>query len=163
MHEVCLTSLGHESRVRRTGVTVNRGDTHVAFGDRNERMASGRRSVIELTSQQAARQRARRAAIDPAMSARIQSALRDQRVSRLATRLSVTLARRDQAIERWDRRIREVLVQLTRVERLTIEEALAWSGATLTKGEARRLRQLAEHDSGPTVSIGDEPHDPSTV
>ena len=28
---------------------------------------------------------------------------------------------------------------------------------------ARRLRQLAEHDSGPTVSIGDEPHDPSTV
>lgn len=97
------------------------------------------------------------------MSARIQSALRDQRVSRLATRLSVTLARRDQAIERWDRRIGEVLVQLTRVERLTIEEALAWSGATLTKGEARRLRQLAEHDSGPTVSIGDEPHDPSTV
>ena len=68
-------------------------------------------------------------------------------MSRLATRLSVTLARRDQAIERWDRRIREVLVQLTRVERLTIEEALAWSGATLTKGEARRLRVLRYHET----------------
>lgn len=111
-------------------------------------MASGRRTVIELTSQQAARQRARRRAVDPAMSARIASAQRDQRISRLATRLAVTLARRDESIHRWDRRVGDLLVELTRVEHLTLDEAIAWSGITLTKREARRMRQLAESQSG---------------
>ena len=85
-------------------------------------MASGRRTVIELTSQQAARQRARRRAVDPAMSARIASAQRDQRISRLATRLAVTLARRDESIHRWDRRVGDLLVELTRVEHLTLDD-----------------------------------------
>jgi len=101
-----------------------------------------------LTSQQAARQRARRRAMDPAMRARIAAAHRDQRISRLATKLAITLARRDEAIERWDRRVGDVLVALTRGEHLTLDEAVAWSGITLTKREARRMRRLAESQSG---------------
>ena len=101
-----------------------------------------------MSSQQAARQRARRRAVDPAMRARIEAAQRDQRVSRLATRLAVTLARRDDATACWDRRIRDVLVALTRGEHLTLDEAIAWSGVTLTKREARRLRRASERQSG---------------
>jgi len=86
--------------------------------------------------------------MDPAMRARIAAAQRDQRVSRLTTRLAVTLARRDEAIERWDRRVGDVLIDLTRVEHLTLNEAVAWAGITLTKREARRMRQLAESQSG---------------
>jgi len=41
-----------------------------------------------------------------------------------------------------------VLVALTRGEHLTLDEAVAWSGITLTKREARRMRQLAESQSG---------------
>lgn len=111
-------------------------------------MASGRRSVIDLTSQQAARQQARRRAMDPAMRARIAATQRDQRISRLTTRLAVTLSRRDEALQRWDRRVGDVLVALTRGERLTLDEAVTWSGITLTKREARRMRQLAESQSG---------------
>lgn len=86
--------------------------------------------------------------MDPAMRARITAAQRDQRISRLATRLAVTLARRDEAIQRWDRRVGDVLIELTRVEHLTLNEAVAWSGIALTKREARRMRQLAESQSG---------------
>lgn len=100
-----------------------------------------------MSSQQAARQRARLRAVDPAMRARIAAAQRDQRMSRLATRLAVTLARRDEAIERWDRRVGDVLVALTRMEYLTLDEAVAWSGITLTEREAHRMRQLAERQS----------------
>ena len=101
-----------------------------------------------MSLQQAARQRARRRAMDPAMRARIAAAQRHKRVSRLATKLAVTLARRDEAIERWDLRVGEVLVELTRVEHLTLDEAVVWSGITLTKREARRMRNLAESHSG---------------
>ena len=80
--------------------------------------------------------------------ARIAAAQRDKRVSRLATKLAVTLARRDEALQRWDRRVGDVLVALTRGEHLTLDEAVAWSGITLTKREARRMRQLAESQSG---------------
>ena len=125
-----------------------RGDATFAFGVQRRVFGSGRRSVIELTSQQAARQRARRQAMDPAMRARIAAAQRDQRISRLATKLALTLARRDEAIQRWDRRVGDVLIELTRVEHLTLDDAVAWSGITLTKREARRMRQLAESQSG---------------
>ena len=125
-----------------------RGDATFAFGVQRRAFGSGRRSVIELTSQQAARQRARRRAMDPAMRARIAAAQRDQRISRLATKLAVTLARRDEAIQRWDRRVGDVLIALTRVEHLNLDEAVAWSDITLTKREARRMRNLAERESG---------------
>jgi len=75
------------------------------------------------------------------MRARIAAAQRDKRVSRLATKLAVTLARRDEALQRWDRRVGDVLVALTRGEHLTLDEAVAWSGITLTKREARRMRR----------------------
>ena len=148
MHEVCVTSPEHESWFRRTDITVIRRNATCAFGVQRRVLGSGRRSVIELTSQQAARQRARRRAMDPAMRARIAAAQRDQRISRLATKLAVTLARRDEAIQRWDRRVGDVLIELTRVEHLTLDDAVAWSGITLTKREARRMRQLAESQSG---------------
>ena len=148
MHEVCVTSPEHESWFRRTDITVIRRNATIAFGVQRRVFGSGRRSVIELTSQQAARQRARRRAMDPAMRARIAAAQRDQRISRLATKLAVTLARRDEAIQRWDRRVGDVLIELTRVEHLTLDDAVAWSGITLTKREARRMRQLAESQSG---------------
>ena len=148
MHEVCLTALEHESWARRTCSQVNRGGAHSAFGVSSQQMASGRRGVNELTSQQAARQWARRRAMDPAMRARITAAQRDQRISRLATKLAVTLARRDEAMQRWDRRVGDVLVALTREEHLTLDEAVAWSGITFTKREARRMRRLAESQSG---------------
>ena len=38
--------------------------------------------------------------------------------------------------------------KLTRVEHLTLDYAVAWSGITLTKREARRMRNLAERQSG---------------
>ena len=82
------------------------------------------------------------------MRVRIAAAQRDKRVSRLATKLAVTLARRDEAIERWDRRVGDVLVALTRGERLTLDEAVAWSGITLKKHEAHRMRNLAERQYG---------------
>ena len=82
------------------------------------------------------------------MRARIAAAQRDQRISRLATKLAVTLARRDEAIQRWDRRVGDVLIALTRVEHLNLDEAVAWSDITLTKREARRMRNLAERESG---------------
>ena len=82
------------------------------------------------------------------MRARIEAAQRDQRVSWLATRLAVTLARRDEAIARWDRRVGDLLVELIRVEHLTLDEAIAWSGIPLPKREARRMRNLAERPSG---------------
>ena len=148
MHEVCVTSPAHESWFRRTDITVIRLNATIAFGVQRRVLGSGRRSVIELTSQQAARQRARRQAMDPAMRARIAAAQRDQRISRLATKLAVTLARRDEALQRWDRRVGDVLIELTRVEHLTLDDAVAWSGITLTKREARRMRQLAESQSG---------------
>lgn len=148
MHEVCVTSPAHESWFRRTDITVIRLNATIAFGVQRRVLGSGRRSVIELTSQQAARQRARRQAMDLAMRARIAAAQRDQRISRLATKLAVTLARRDEALQRWDRRVGDVLIELTRVEHLTLDDAVAWSGITLTKREARRMRQLAESQSG---------------
>lgn len=148
MHEVCVTSPEHESWFRRTDITVIRGDATLAFGVQRRVFGGGRRSVIELTSQQAARQRARRRAMDPAMRVRIAAAQRDQRISRLATKLALTLARRDEAIQRWDRRVGDVLIELTRVEHLTLDDAVAWSGITLTKREARRMRNLAERQSG---------------
>jgi len=86
--------------------------------------------------------------MDPAMRARIAAAQRDQRISRLATKLAVTLARRDEAIQRWDRRVGDVLAELTRVEHLTLDDAVAWSGITLTRREARRMRRAAERQSG---------------
>lgn len=67
-----------------------------------------------MTTQSKERQRARRRATDAATLARVREAKKDQRVSRLATKLAVTMARRDEAIERWDRRLGEVLVALTR-------------------------------------------------
>ena len=82
------------------------------------------------------------------MRARITTAQRGQRISRRATRLAVTLARRGEAIQRWDRRVGDVLVALTRGEHRNLNEAVAWSGITLTKREARRMRQLAESQSG---------------
>lgn len=143
-----MTSPAHESWFRRTDITVIRLNATIAFGVQRRVLGSGRRSVIELTSQQAARQRARRQAMDLAMRARIAAAQRDQRISRLATKLAVTLARRDEALQRWDRRVGDVLIELTRVEHLTLDDAVAWSGITLTKREARRMRQLAESQSG---------------
>lgn len=82
------------------------------------------------------------------MRARIAAAQRDQRISRLATKLALTLARRESAIQRWDQRVGDVLAELTRVEHLTLDEAIAWSGITLPKREARRLRRAAERQSG---------------
>lgn len=101
-----------------------------------------------MTSQQRMRQQARRTALDAASVARIKQAAKDQRVSRLATRLSVTLARREETIERWDRRVGEVLVALTREEHLTLDEAIAWSGARLTRRQAFRMRAAAESGHG---------------
>ncbi len=101
-----------------------------------------------MTTQSKERQRARRRATDAATLARVREAKKDQRVSRLATKLAVTMARRDEAIERWDRRLGEVLVALTRGEHLRLEEAIAWSGARLTRREASRLRSLAECSIG---------------
>lgn len=60
------------------------------------------------------------------MRARIAAAQRDQRISRLATWLAVTLERRGEAIERWDRRAGNVLVALTCEEHLTLDEAIPW-------------------------------------
>lgn len=148
MQEVCLTLREHDSSVRRTDVTVIRRGASLASGAQDRVIGSERRSVIELTSQQAARQRARRRAIDPAMRARIAAAQRDQRISRLATKLALTLVRRDEAIQRWDRRAGDILIALTRGEHLTLDEAVAWSRITLTKREARRMRTLAERQTG---------------
>ncbi|MEI2774558.1 MAG: hypothetical protein V9G19_01015 [Tetrasphaera sp.] len=82
------------------------------------------------------------------MRARIAAAQRDQRISRLATKLALTLVRRDEAIQRWDRRAGDILIALTRGEHLTLDEAVAWSRITLTKREARRMRTLAERQTG---------------
>lgn len=94
--------------------------------------------------------------MDAATLARIREAKKDQRVSRLATKLAVTMARRDEAIERWDRRVGEVLVALTRDEHLTLDQAIDCSGAPLTRREASRLRSLAERSNGEAT-----PHEPT--
>lgn len=101
-----------------------------------------------MESQQSRRQRARRMALDAATKARIKQAAKDQRVSRLATKLGVTLARRQEAIARWDRRAGELLTALTRDEHLSLDEAIAWAGVSLTRRQAFQMRAAAEeHDS----------------
>ncbi len=101
-----------------------------------------------MTRQQAVSQQARRTALDAASAARIKQAAKDQRVSRLATKLGVTLARREEAIERWDRRVGELLFALTRDEHLTLAEAIAWAGVRLTRRQAFRMRAAAESAHG---------------
>lgn len=101
-----------------------------------------------MSPQQVSRQRARRVAHDAATRARIVQAAKDRRVSRLATRLGVAPARREEAIERWDRRVGEVLVSLTRDEHLTRDEAVAWAGVQLTRRQAFRVRALVESADG---------------
>jgi hypothetical protein len=108
--------------------------------------AATRRATV--TRQQAVSQQARRTALDAASAARIKQAAKDQRVSRLATKLGVTLARREEAIERWDRRVGELLFALTREEHLTLDEAIAWAGVRLTRRQAFRMRAAAESAHG---------------
>ncbi|GAA1799478.1 hypothetical protein GCM10009811_24250 [Nostocoides veronense] len=101
-----------------------------------------------MESQQSIRQRARRRALDAATAARIRQAAKDQRVSRLAAKLDRALARREEAIERWDRRVGEVLIALTRGEGLTLDEAIAWAGVELPRRHAYRMRAAAESPYG---------------
>ena len=100
---------------------------HSAFGVIAQQTGSGRRSVIELTLTAGGTT----AGTTPGHGPRADESPHRRSATgpthrRLATWLAVTLERRDEAIERWDRRAGNVLVALTREEHLTLDEAIPW-------------------------------------
>ena len=94
-------------------------------------------------SQQAIRQRARRAAREMAAKRRTEREERERRVIDLAERVMVAIGERDAAVAETEKRAGEALRELTQREGVSLGEAVEWCGETVTVREATRLRRLA--------------------
>lgn len=98
-------------------------------------------------TQQSARQRARRSALDAQSVMRTKRAERDRRCGGWAVRVATALAERDAVVATYERRAGEALAKMTEEEGLTLREAVQWCGEVLTFREAARLRRLADESA----------------
>jgi hypothetical protein len=94
--------------------------------------------------QQAIRQRARRTAREMADRRRRERAERERRVMELAEEVMVAIGERDEVVAATEQRAAQALRSLTQVEGLSLSEAAAWCGDTLSVAEARRIRDLPD-------------------
>lgn len=96
--------------------------------------------------EQTIRQRARRTAREMADKRRRESAERERRVMELAEQVMVAIGERDEAVAAAEQRAARALRSLVDGEGLSLSEAAAWCGDTLTVREARRIRDLLDTD-----------------
>lgn len=95
---------------------------------------------------QAARQRARRAAVDAQARARRARAERDRRLDTAGVEVAVALAERDALAAGFEAQAGAALARMV-AEGLTVAAAAAWCGYDgLTRAEAVRLLRVARTD-----------------
>lgn len=99
-------------------------------------------------SKRAREQAARRAAREILNERHRRRAERERRLEQAAVRVLVALQELEDAVAQCERRAGEALGEMTRVEGLTIREAVDWFGGQLTVGEATRLRRAAVTGAG---------------
>ncbi len=98
------------------------------------------------------RQRARQQALGAATRQRQARIGRERRVQDLAVQVLTAMGERDTVVTDTERRPGVALAQLTRVEGLTLGQALAWCADQLSMKEAIRLRQLATETATDTAT-----------
>ncbi len=89
------------------------------------------------------RQRARQQALGAAVRQRQAQQGRDRRVRSLVEQVLTAIGEREAAVADTERRAGAALAQMTRVEGLTLAQAVEWCGDELSAREATRLRRLA--------------------
>jgi len=94
-------------------------------------------------SQQTIRQRARHTAREMAEKRRKERDERERRVVDLTERVLIAIGERDAAVSETEKCAGDALRKLTEQEGLSLGEAVAWCGKTMTVREATRLRRLA--------------------
>lgn len=90
------------------------------------------------------RQLARRAARERKAEAAWQ---RDRELADFGERVEIAMRIRDATVLRTERIAGELLSMLTRQHRLSMKEALQWSGGVISRTEGLRLRR--EHEQSP--------------
>ena len=100
------------------------------------------------SSQQSARQVARRAALDAQARMRAQRAEQEKRRSALGVVVVQALAERDATTAACEQRAGEALRSLVEDEGLPLSAAVTWCGGELGTREAARLRRLAASQAG---------------
>ena len=100
------------------------------------------------SSQQSARQVARRAALDAQARMRAQRSEQEKRRSALGVVVVQALAERDATTAACEQRAGEALRSLVDDEGLTLSAAVTWCGGELGAREAARLRRLASQAGG---------------
>lgn len=93
---------------------------------------------------QAARQAARREALESQARMRVRRSQRDKRLSRLGVRVSVALRERDVAVARYEQRAVAALLELVDQEGVTWQEAADWCGDSVSARDVIRLRRVAK-------------------
>jgi hypothetical protein len=88
------------------------------------------------------RQTARRAAVDAQAGHRRERQERDRRIDALAVEVLVAIGERDAA----ERRAGELLQTMIDREQLSLRQAVAWLGGTITVRGATRRLELAQPD-----------------
>jgi hypothetical protein len=97
------------------------------------------------------RQTARRAAVDAQAGHRRERQERDRRIDALAVEVLVAIGERDAA----ERRAGELLKTMIDREQLSLRQAVAWLGGTITVRGATRLLELAQPDENGRVRVSD--------
>ena len=105
-------------------------------------------------SQQTMRQKARRDARSVMSRRRAALLKRATRLEDLAVQVMTAVGERDAVVAEAERRAGAALREMTRVEGVTLREAVEWCGDQIGVREATRLRRLAEN--GQDVEKGDE-------
>ena len=105
-------------------------------------------------SQQTMRQRARRDVRSVTSKRRAALLKRAKRLEDLAVLVMTAVGERDAAVAEAERRAGAALREMTRVEGVTLREAVEWCGDQIGVREATRLRRLSEN--GQEVEEGDE-------
>ncbi len=93
---------------------------------------------------QAARQAARREALESQAKLRARRVAKEKRLSRLGARVSVAVRERDAAVVKFEGRAAAALMKMVDEEGVTWREAADWCGDSVSPGDVIRLRRLAK-------------------
>ncbi len=93
---------------------------------------------------QAARQAARREALESQAKLRARRVAKEKRLSRLGVRVGVAVRERDKAVAKYEQRAVDALLELVDEEGVTWQEAADWCGDSTSPADMFRLRRLAK-------------------